>query len=269
MALQQRVADARHERLAGQELDHLLGVAHVALHAQRQRLDALQDQPGGVRAHAGAEVAQAFAPRAQQEGADGGFLGEHHVVEAVVGLAQLGEFAAAERVPVEAAAVHHHAADHRAVAAQELGGRVVDQVGAVLERLHQPGRGEGRVHQQRHAGLVGDRAHRGNVQHVQARVAHGLAEEAAWCSGRIAARQPSMSPGLTKVVVDAEAAQRVVQQVLRAAVQRGAGHDVRAGAHQRGNAQVQRGLAAGRRRWRRCRLPAPPCAARAPRWSGC
>jgi hypothetical protein len=45
--------------------------------------------------------------------------------------------------------------------------------------------------------------------------------------------------------VDAEAAHRVVQQVLRAAVQRGAGDDVRAGAHQRRHAQVQRGLAAG------------------------
>ena len=45
--------------------------------------------------------------------------------------------------------------------------------------------------------------------------------------------------------LDAEAAHRVVQQVLRAAVQRRAGHDVRARAHQRGDGQVQRGLAAG------------------------
>ena len=84
--LQHRVADAGHEGVRGQELHHLLGVAHVARHAQRQGFDALQDQPGGVRAHAGAEVAQALAARAQQEGADGAFLGEHHVVEAVVGL---------------------------------------------------------------------------------------------------------------------------------------------------------------------------------------
>ena len=33
-----------------------------------------------------AEVAQALAPRAQQEGADGALLAEDHVVEAVVGL---------------------------------------------------------------------------------------------------------------------------------------------------------------------------------------
>ena len=36
-----------------------------------------------------------------------------------------------------------------------------------------------------------------------------------------------------------------MQQVLRAAIQCGAGHDVRASPHQRGNAQVQRGLPAG------------------------
>ena len=44
---------------------------------------------------------------------------------------------------------------------------------------------------------------------------------------------------------DAEARECVVQQVLRAAIQRRAGHDVAARAHQRGNRQVQRGLAAG------------------------
>jgi hypothetical protein len=35
-----------------------------------------------MRAHAGAEVAQALAARAQQEGGDGGFLAEIHAVEA-------------------------------------------------------------------------------------------------------------------------------------------------------------------------------------------
>ena len=94
VGLQQRVADAGHEGVAGQELDHLGGVVHVPRHAQAQRLDALQHQPGRMRAQAGAEVAQAFAPGAQQEGAHGGLVGEHHVVEAVVGLGQFGELAA-------------------------------------------------------------------------------------------------------------------------------------------------------------------------------
>ena len=71
MALELGIADAaRPSVVAGEEGDDLARVLDVARHAQRQRLDALQDQPGGVRAHAGAEVAQALAPRAQQERAD-------------------------------------------------------------------------------------------------------------------------------------------------------------------------------------------------------
>jgi hypothetical protein len=62
-------------------------------HAQRQRLDALQDLERVHRAHAGAEVAQALAAGAQQERRDGRFLGEHHAVEAVVRLGELGKLA--------------------------------------------------------------------------------------------------------------------------------------------------------------------------------
>ena len=131
-------------------------VGDVARHAQRQGLDALQDQPGGVRAHAGAEVAQPFAARAQQEGADGALLAEHHVVEAVVGLrsapAKRCRCASQSKLPPSTSRPPITVPWPR----QELGGRVVDQVGAVVEGLHQPRRGEGRVHQQRHAGLVRD-----------------------------------------------------------------------------------------------------------------
>ena len=170
-----RVADGRDQRLRGEELHHLARVLDVARHAQRQRLDALQHQPRGVRAHAGAEVAQALAARAQQEGAVGALLAEHHAVEALVGLVEFGE--SRGLAPVEAPAVDQHATDHRAVAAEELGRRVEDQVGAVLERLHQPGRREGRVDEQRNAGVVGDRADGRDVEHVQPRVAERLAEQ--------------------------------------------------------------------------------------------
>ena len=236
------VGDAGHHRVRGEKLDDAPGVVHMPSHAQRQRLDALQDQPGGVRAHAGAEVAQALAPGAQQEGTDGAFLSKAHAVEAGVRFGQLRK--TARGVPVELAAVHQHATHHRAVTAQKLGGRVVHQVSAMLKRLHQPGRGEGAVHQQRQAGVVRDLRHVGNVQHVQPRVAQGLAEQ-----------EPRLGPdgGPPGVQVarvdkgggDAEARQRVVQQVVRAAVQRTAGHDVRAGTGQRADGQVQRRLAAG------------------------
>jgi hypothetical protein len=99
---------------------------------------------------------------------------------------------------------------------------VEDEVGAMLDGLHQPGRREGRVDEQRQAGVVRDRSHVGDVEHVQAGVAQRLAEQ-----------QPRLGPdrGAPGVDVarideggrDAEARQRVGQQVVRAAVERAAG----------------------------------------------
>src|SRR2546422_6340328 len=57
-------------------------------HAQVQRLDALEDLERRHRRHAGAEVAQPFAPRPQQERARPRLLLEVHVVEALVRGAQ-------------------------------------------------------------------------------------------------------------------------------------------------------------------------------------
>ena len=53
--------------MLAQERDDRARVLDVPRHAQRQRLDALQDLERGHRRHARAEVAHAFAPRAQQE----------------------------------------------------------------------------------------------------------------------------------------------------------------------------------------------------------
>ena len=65
------------------------------------------------------------------------------VGEAVVARVGLGEAREpAARREVERAAVDDHAADRRAVAADELGGRVHDDVGAPLERTDEVGRGD-------------------------------------------------------------------------------------------------------------------------------
>jgi hypothetical protein len=148
--------------------------------------------------------------------------------------------------PVELAAVDQQPADDGAVAGQELGRRVEDEVGAMVERLHQPRRREGRIDQQRQAVVVGQRRDGRDVEHVEAGIAERLAEQ-----------QPRLRPdrgapavdvaGLHEGRRDAEARQRVVQQVVRAAVQRARADDVRAGAGQRADREVQRGLAARRR----------------------
>ena len=76
--LRQREIGMRRERrdesthaIAGcscRELEHGRRVFHVPLHAHRQGLDALQQVEGIAGRHAGAEIAQAFGPRAHDEG---------------------------------------------------------------------------------------------------------------------------------------------------------------------------------------------------------
>ena len=86
------------------------------------------------------------------------------------------------------------------------------------------------------------RDHR-NVQHIQARVAHGLAEQ------QFGVRADGGAPGIGVVRMhksgfNTEAAHGVVQQIVRTAIQGRTGNDVRARAHERGHAQVQGRLAA-------------------------
>ena len=236
-------------------------------HAQRQRLDALQDLERGERRHARAEVAHALAPRAQQERRGRRLLGEHHVVEAGVRLGQRRELAARLRaVPVESPRIDQHAADHDAVAGEELRRRVEHEVGAVLERPHQIRRGERRIDQERQAVLVRERRHARDVEHVEARIAERLAEQQPRLgTDRGAPRVESR--GSTNVVVDAEARQRVVEQVVRAAVERARRDDVRCPRPAASRSRDAAPPARSRSRSRRRRLRARRCAPRAPRRS--
>ena len=155
-----------------------------------------------------------MSPHTQQKGAHGALFGEHHVVKAIVGLGQFGKFASGfGAIPVKTAAVHHDAAHHCAVPAQELGGRVVDQVSPLVERFDEVGGGEGGVHQQRHTGFVCNGRHGGGVQHIQPGVAHGFAEEEFGVGPHGGAPGVDVA-GFDKRGVDAEAAHGVVQQVL-------------------------------------------------------
>ena len=127
--------------------DNLACVVHVALHPQRQCLDPLQNLEGRHRRHAGSEVAYAFAARTQQECRGGRFVGEDHVVETAVGLAQGRKLGGA--LPVEATTVDQQAADHHAVPGKKFRRRVIDQIGAVVERPHEIRCRKRRIDQQR------------------------------------------------------------------------------------------------------------------------
>ena len=130
--------------------------------------------------------------------------------------------------PVELAAVHDHSPDRGSVAADPLGGRVDDDVGAPIDR---PGedRGEGVVDDDGDLVFVGDGGDALEIGHVQARVADRLEVD-------------GLGPGVDRLLelgelgavdeaeVDAVLGQGVLEEVVRAAVQRRAGDDVVAGA---------------------------------------
>jgi hypothetical protein len=151
-----------------------LGVLDVALHAQAEGLDALQEVEGVVGGDGGAEVAQHHGARPGDVRRRPEGLVVVEAVVAGVGPGDQGEAPAGR--PVEAAAVDDDPADGGAVAADVLGGRVDDHVGTPLEGPAQPGRGEGVVDDERQPGLVGHTGDALDVEHVAAGVADGLAE---------------------------------------------------------------------------------------------
>ncbi len=183
MAGQLGVAYVGNQRMRGEERHDLARVLHMPLHAHRERLDALQDLERGERRHAGAEIADAFAPRPQQEGGGRRLLAEHHVVKAVVGLGERREFPARRAsIPIEAAGIHEHAADDDAVTREKFGRGMENQIRAVIERSHEPGRGERRVDQQRHAVLMAPLATRGECPARPARDCPASRRRTAACS---------------------------------------------------------------------------------------
>ena len=195
------------------------------------------------------------------------FLGEHHAVEALVGLGERREFA--RGVPVEAPAVDQHAADHHAVAGEELGRRMHHEV-----RAHVEGAAEARAwspSRRRGAAMRVLARERRDAPGCRARPPTGCPpsrRRAAASPGRIA-RAPGVEVARGhEGGLDAEAGQGVGEQVVRAAVEARRGDDVPALAHEGGDGQVQGGLPARRGDGARRRPRARPCAPRRPPPSG-
>ena len=95
------------------------------------------------------------------------------------------------------------------------------EVGTEVERSLQIRRRERAIDQQRQPCLVGDLRHRRDIEHIEARVTERLGEQQ---PGR---RPDTGAPGveiawIDEARVEAEAAQRVVQEVVRPTVERSA-----------------------------------------------
>ncbi len=115
-------------------------VLAVALDPQRERLEALEEQERVERAERRADVAQPLDAELEDEREVAERLAVDDAVVRRVRVRELREPARGR--PVEVAAVDDDAADRRPVAADPLGGRVDDDVGAVLDGL---GRATGRT----------------------------------------------------------------------------------------------------------------------------
>ena len=243
MARQTGPGDPRNFRRAGEKFRDDSGIGDMAGNAQRQRFQPLQQVERRLRRHAGAEIAQPLGARAHDEGGRPEFLGKIETVIAGIGFGQGRE--PTRTFPVEAAAIDEHAADRHAVTADPFRRRMHDDVGAVLDRPDQAGRGEGRIDHQRQAGNVGDGGNRRDVEHLEAGIAQRLGED-----------QPRLGPdrrgeGCRVARIDhrrrdAEARQGMVEQIVAAAIDVARGDDVAAGIRQRQHRQRQRRLAARR-----------------------
>ena len=147
--------------------------------------------------------------------------------------------------PVEAAAVDDDAADGDAVAAQELGGGMHDDVGTVLDGPAQVGRGERGIDRQRQAVPVGDAR---PPPRCPAPPSPGLPSVSANSSRVLSVMARCEAGGIARIDQrrgDAEARQGVHEHVVRAAVDARGRDDVPARTHQRGDDEMQRRLAAG------------------------
>ena len=200
-----------------------------AVHAHRQRLDALQDQEGVERREGRAHVPERHHARPADVGGRSQRLGEDHAVIGHVRRVQPRELVGVPG-PGEVAGVDEQAADTVAVPAEILGERVHDDVGAVVERPAQVGRGDRVVDDQRDAVPVGDIGQRRDIGDV-----------AQWIADRLAVDRPRVRvdqlleggrvPVVREARADAVLRQRMGEQVVGAAVERGARDQVLARLH--------------------------------------
>lgn len=219
------VVDLLHLGVMGQVLHDLLGVLDVAVQAQGERLGALQQQERVERADAGAGVTQDDSADIGHERGGTGSIHEADAVVAGVGVSKRGELAAG--LPVELAGIDDDTAQRGAVAADELGGRVDNDVRAVLDRTDQVRSAEGVVDDQRDVVLVGNLGDGVDVGNVRVGVTQrlqidgaGVLLDSAFDLGQVM--------GVDKGRLNAEGRQGVLQQIGGAAVDGLLGDDMAA-----------------------------------------
>ena len=217
------VVDLFNQGMCCQELDNFLCVFSMPLQPQRQRLDALQQQEGIEWGDRRPGIAEENRPDIGGKSSGAGSVGKRDPVVAGVGRSDGSVFAAC--LPVEGAAVDDDAAEGGPVAAEELGGGMNDDVGAVLDGADQIGRAERIVDDERDLMAVCDLRKRIDIRDVAVGVAEGLDEEGL-CVRLDGGLHLGEVMDVHKGGVDAEGGQCVGQQIVAAAVDGLLGDDV-------------------------------------------
>src|ERR1700680_4850313 len=151
---------------------HLQSVARVAVHAQLQGFQALQEEERVKRTQRRTEIAQPFNASLHNIGE----VAESFVkADSVIALARLEHLRKCPAVPRKTTAVDNDTADGGPVSADELRRGVEHDVRSMLNRTAQIWGSESVVDHQRKIGFVGDGCHGVDVQNIQNRIADGFA----------------------------------------------------------------------------------------------
>ena len=240
IAGQSRIAHPRDFRIIADPLRDCFRVVAMLLHAQRQRLDAGEDQERVERRDRRADIAQRQHPAGDGEGKVAERLVQH---DAMIFRPRLAQHRIAPLArPVERAAVDDHAADRIAVAAEKFGQRVHDDIGAMFERLAQIRCGERVIDDVGHAGAPRDLRHRIHVGDDAARIGDRLGENRFGLRADGALERRDVV-GIRPYHVPAEILECVIELIDRAAVELLRRDEFVAGLHQAMEHQDLRGMA--------------------------
>ena len=222
MVLEARVVDLRHLRVLREEFENLLGIFHMAVKAERKRFGALEQEEGVERGNRGTFVTQENGADIDDIGSGACSGRERHAVTRI----HFGELRELARCsPVKLAAVNNHAAERGTVTADELGGGVDHDIGTVFQRANQVRSTEGIVDKHRNLVLVGDFRNRLDVRDVGMRVAERLDEHElrVFLDGSLDFFEVA---GVHERGIDAERAERMLQEVVGTAVDGALGNHV-------------------------------------------
>src|SRR5579863_5243729 len=129
MALEAGIADPIHVLVGFQEIRYFQRILAMPFHAQWQRLQTLQEQPGVEWSYGGSQVAHKLDTRFDDVGDRAECFNE---AQTVIGGVWLNQSREAPVRPIERAAVYYDTANRGAMPTDKFGGRVNDDIGPVL-----------------------------------------------------------------------------------------------------------------------------------------